>query len=163
MTDPDSLICWSGREDSNFRPPAPHAGALPGCATPRPHAHYTSRLAHRTEQTPDLAQLRTHFLDVERTRRCRRCDARCRRSHRARGGARLARGFRIETVPGAVDREALLVEKVADAPDQQHLVVLVVTAIAAALHRLQLREFLLPVAQHVRLHRAKLADFANRE
>jgi hypothetical protein len=26
---------WSGREDSNFRPPAPHAGALPGCATPR--------------------------------------------------------------------------------------------------------------------------------
>ena len=28
-------ILWSGREDSNFRPPAPHAGALPGCATPR--------------------------------------------------------------------------------------------------------------------------------
>ena len=27
---------WSGREDSNLRPPAPHAGALPGCATPRP-------------------------------------------------------------------------------------------------------------------------------
>ena len=26
---------WSGREDSNLRPPAPHAGALPGCATPR--------------------------------------------------------------------------------------------------------------------------------
>src|SRR6185436_5692182 len=28
---------WSGREDSNFRPPAPHAGALPSCATPRPN------------------------------------------------------------------------------------------------------------------------------
>src|SRR6266851_2184706 len=26
---------WSGREDLNLRPPAPHAGALPGCATPR--------------------------------------------------------------------------------------------------------------------------------
>ena len=26
---------WSGREDSNLRPPAPEAGALPGCATPR--------------------------------------------------------------------------------------------------------------------------------
>ena len=26
---------WSGREDSNLRPPAPHAGALPSCATPR--------------------------------------------------------------------------------------------------------------------------------
>ena len=28
-------IFWSGREDSNFRPPTPEAGALPGCATPR--------------------------------------------------------------------------------------------------------------------------------
>ena len=26
---------WSGREDSNLRPPAPKAGALPDCATPR--------------------------------------------------------------------------------------------------------------------------------
>ena len=26
---------WSGRPDSNWRPPAPKAGALPGCATPR--------------------------------------------------------------------------------------------------------------------------------
>ncbi len=26
---------WSGREDSNLRPPAPEAGALPDCATPR--------------------------------------------------------------------------------------------------------------------------------
>jgi hypothetical protein len=30
---------WSGREDLNLRPPAPKAGALPGCATPR---HSTS-------------------------------------------------------------------------------------------------------------------------
>ena len=29
-----SLI-WSGREDLNLRPPAPKAGALPDCATPR--------------------------------------------------------------------------------------------------------------------------------
>ncbi len=27
---------WSGRPDSNRRPPAPKAGALPDCATPRP-------------------------------------------------------------------------------------------------------------------------------
>ena len=26
---------WSGRQDLNLRPPAPHAGALPSCATPR--------------------------------------------------------------------------------------------------------------------------------
>src|SRR5690349_17626754 len=37
---------WSGRLDSNQRPPAPKAGALPGCATPRPeelsvsHSHF---------------------------------------------------------------------------------------------------------------------------
>src|SRR5687768_10217557 len=29
------LSIWSGREDLNLRPPAPHAGTLPGCATPR--------------------------------------------------------------------------------------------------------------------------------
>ncbi len=28
-------VSWSGREDSNLRPPAPKAGALPDCATPR--------------------------------------------------------------------------------------------------------------------------------
>ena len=28
-------ILWSGREDLNLRLPAPKAGALPGCATPR--------------------------------------------------------------------------------------------------------------------------------
>ena len=31
-----AFLCkWSGREDSNLRPPQPHCGALPGCATPR--------------------------------------------------------------------------------------------------------------------------------
>ncbi len=29
---------WSGREDLNLRPLAPHASTLPGCATPREHA-----------------------------------------------------------------------------------------------------------------------------
>ena len=33
---PDPMCnLWSGREDSNFRPPEPHSGALPDCATPR--------------------------------------------------------------------------------------------------------------------------------
>src|SRR5919204_6844384 len=35
-TSPSALSLWSGREDSNLRPPEPHSGALPGCATPRP-------------------------------------------------------------------------------------------------------------------------------
>src|ERR1700722_18753443 len=32
-------INWSGRQDSNLRPLAPHASALPGCATPRPETN----------------------------------------------------------------------------------------------------------------------------
>src|SRR5664279_914396 len=68
-----------------------------------------------------------------------------------------------EPVARAADREALLVEELADAPDQEHLMVLVVAAIAAPLHRLELGELLLPVAQHIRLDAAKLAHFADRE
>src|SRR5213078_3504907 len=36
---------WSGRRDSNSRPLAPHASALPGCATPR-DAEYRQQLPH---------------------------------------------------------------------------------------------------------------------
>ena len=32
---------WSGRRDSNTRPSAPKADALPGCATPRPRSVHT--------------------------------------------------------------------------------------------------------------------------
>ena len=35
------LQFWSGRWDSNSRPSAPKADALPGCATPRRSAHST--------------------------------------------------------------------------------------------------------------------------
>ncbi len=37
---------WSGRLDSNQRPPAPKAGALPGCATPRLRRSYAKRSPH---------------------------------------------------------------------------------------------------------------------
>src|SRR5438128_8784657 len=36
---------WSGREDLNLRPPAPKAGALPGCATPRLSRRFFSIIA----------------------------------------------------------------------------------------------------------------------
>ena len=32
----DNSVNWSGREDSNLRPPHPQCDALPGCATSRP-------------------------------------------------------------------------------------------------------------------------------
>src|SRR6185295_9555991 len=69
----------------------------------------------------------------------------------------------VQAVARPADGEAFLVEQLADAPDQQHLVVLVIAPVAAALDRFQLRELLLPVAQDVRLHPAEIADFTDRE
>jgi len=69
----------------------------------------------------------------------------------------------IETVTRAADGESLVVEQVAYAPDQKHFVVLVVTAVAAPLDRLELRKLLLPISQHVRLDAAQLAHFADGE
>jgi hypothetical protein len=43
LIEPFTRSAWSGRGDSNPRPPAPKAGALPNCATPRAGAGYLSR------------------------------------------------------------------------------------------------------------------------
>ncbi len=42
------LEIWSEREDSNLRPPQPHCGALPGCATFRLHYRNGDNLNCRT-------------------------------------------------------------------------------------------------------------------
>ena len=51
----------------------------------------------------------------------------------------------LQLVARAADGEALVVQQVADAPDHQHLMVLVIAPVAAPLHWPQLREFLLPI------------------
>src|SRR5262245_54655332 len=51
----------------------------------------------------------------------------------------LAHRF-VEAIPRAADGESLLVQKLADAPNEQHFVVLVIPTVAAPLDRLQLRE-----------------------
>ena len=51
----DSSGTWSGREDLNLRPPAPKAGALPGCATSRqPHCSGFGResIAYKPASAP---------------------------------------------------------------------------------------------------------------
>src|SRR5258705_9803444 len=48
---------WSGREDSNLRPPAPKAGALPGCATPR-KTTINSRRQGLCRSLPDQVNVR---------------------------------------------------------------------------------------------------------
>src|SRR5262245_10595895 len=54
---------WSGREDSNLRLPAPKAGALPNCATPRETSNYRavlsegqSALSARASAPPSLCR-----------------------------------------------------------------------------------------------------------
>src|SRR5579875_144905 len=74
-----------------------------------------------------------------------------------------ARFLAGELVARARDREALLVEEAPDLPDDDHVLPLVVAPVAAPLDGLQLRKFLLPVAQHVRLDAAELAHLADRE
>ena len=41
-----ACFIWSGREDLNLRHPAPKAGALPGCATPRLTQSILQQLTH---------------------------------------------------------------------------------------------------------------------
>src|SRR5262245_28511241 len=63
----DQGLCgrkWSGRLDLNQRPPAPHAGALPGCATPRPTEWNRGTLDQSrniSESTPPLNRRREGF------------------------------------------------------------------------------------------------------
>ena len=52
---------WSGREDSNLRPPAPKAGALPGCATPR---HFYGNTLKVSTVLAQLVGLRSVLLTL---------------------------------------------------------------------------------------------------
>src|ERR1700730_934378 len=74
--------------------------------------------------------------------------------------ARLLAG---ELVARPADGEALVVEQAPDLADDDHVLALVVAPVAAALDGLQLGEFLLPVAQHVRLHAAQLTLLSDGE
>src|SRR5450755_3406431 len=75
-------------------------------------------------------------------------------------GARVIAG---ELLSRAADGEALLVEQAADLADDDHVLALIVAAIAAALDRLELRKLLLPIAQHVRFHAAQFTHLADGE
>jgi len=57
----------------------------------------------------------------------------------------------------------LIVEQLSNPPNQQHFVVLIVAAVSPSLYGLQLREFLFPVPEDMRLYTAQLAHFADRE
>src|SRR3546814_9971426 len=65
-----------------------------------------------------------------------------------------------QAVARAADGEALFIQQRTDAADQQDFMMLIVAAVAAALDRLELGEFLFPVAQHMRFDAAEIADFS---
>ena len=46
---PSPRVVWSGRQDSNLRPPQPHCGALPDCATPGSPPEYEGSTGLSTE------------------------------------------------------------------------------------------------------------------
>ena len=68
-----------------------------------------------------------------------------------------------EAIASAADREPLFVQQAANLPNDEHVLALVITPIAAALDRLELREFLLPIAKHMGFDAAQIAYFADRE
>src|SRR5690606_33659972 len=151
---------WSGRRDSNPRPPAPQAGALPGCATPRRHGFFLILRVARivaglppphshsstTQDLQNLFQLHAQLLDD------------------MPGHAHFHACLRaLEALSRTGDGESLVVEQRADLANHEHVMTLVVASVAATLDRLEIRELLLPVAKHMRLYTTKLADFANRE
>ena len=68
-----------------------------------------------------------------------------------------------EAIPGSADGEPLFVEKAANLPNDKDILALVITSIAAPLDRLQLRKFLLPIAQHVGLYAAQVAHLTDGE
>ena len=75
-------------------------------------------------------------------------------------GLRLLAG---QALPGAADRESVVIQETPDLANDQHVLALVIAAIATPFHRLELRELLFPVPEYVRLYRAEIADFTDRE
>ena len=65
--------------------------------------------------------------------------------------------------PRTADGEALVIQQRPDLPDHQHVLALIIPAVTAALHRVKLGKLLLPVTEHVRFYRTKLAHFTNGE
>ena len=68
-----------------------------------------------------------------------------------------------EAVPCAANGKPLFIQEAAYLPNDQHVLPLIIPAVAAALDGFELREFLFPVAQHVRFDAAQVADFTNGE
>jgi len=68
-----------------------------------------------------------------------------------------------EAVPRSANGKPLFIQQAAYLPNDQHILPLIIPTVAAALDGLELGEFLLPIAQHMRLDAAQVADFTDGE
>ena len=71
--------------------------------------------------------------------------------------------LRRSALTRATNGEALLVQQASNLPNHQHILTLIITPIAAPFDGLELRKFLFPIPQHVRLYRTEIADFTDSE
>src|SRR3989338_7058334 len=84
-------------------------------------------------------------------------------SRRRHGSMGFSLAGITQAIARAADGETLFIQQLANTPDQQHFMMLVVAAVAAALDRFELGEFLFPIAQHMRLDPAQFTDFTDGE
>ena len=66
-------------------------------------------------------------------------------------------------LPRTADGKPIVIQQAAYLPDNQHILTLVIAPVTASLYRLELRKFLFPVPEHMRLYGTKVAHFTNGE
>ncbi len=100
-------VKWSGQQDSNLRPSAPKADALPGCAMPRPGAQgadsgYTLRAGPARKQGAIARRPSLALISRRRRSGKKPCPpARCRASWRSRRSPQAPPARARRTAPDA--------------------------------------------------------------
>ena len=94
-------IKWSGRQDSNLRHPAPKAGALPDCATPRPDAADSGAIRDKQPDRP------TSALREDRRRGFATAPPELKKAEEGAPRRRLSRAPALQAVEGPRRRSAL--------------------------------------------------------
>jgi hypothetical protein len=92
---------WSGREDSNLRPLAPHASALPSCATPRHYKPSSLQILRTAESGFFCSKSTTRQRAASRfllnRQRSNIKNVQIRESHPQRGGYDTRKSLQLKT------------------------------------------------------------------
>src|SRR6266404_2925406 len=163
---------WSGRLDSNQRPHAPQACALPGCATSRPRRPCEGRMRNRPGEGSDSATTSVSPA-FEKRQESTQGVAKIEKHFAAQkfGGifAVVAgrncvgtRGTIFAQVPArAGNGESFVVEQALDFKDEIDIFLAVHAVAVGGFYRLEHGKLCFPIAQHERLELREAADFAD--